>query len=69
MRKKATDFELEVEDCWHWNRDTARNASGKMGGGRWNEKVDSGGRRVEGKRTNRLCLLKYPTTFFFDVMA
>lgn len=64
VRKKAADFELEVEDCWHRNRNTARCASGKDGSGRMIEDVDSGGGRVEGKRTNRLPA-KIPNLVFF----
>jgi hypothetical protein len=40
MRKKAANFELEVENCWHRSRDTARTARRKdwragVRGGRW----------------------------------
>ena len=37
MRKKAADFELEVENCWHRNRDTARNARKRDWRGEWEE--------------------------------
>jgi hypothetical protein len=46
-RKAAADFELEVEDCRHRSRDTAKDA-------RRDWRAEMGGRGVEGKHANRL---------------
>lgn len=65
MGEKAANFELEIEDCWHRSRDTARNARRGIGGRGWEERGCGGGLRANAPID---CALKYPTTFLFDVI-